>query len=1197
MSLTKFLRSPFLAAAVAALTLGAGLSGAPATAGTVDLGTAPPDLSSAVNPNVIVTFDDSGSMGATALPDDIADEYGYRYYYDSKWNKMYFDPLKDYPPPMRPDGINFPNSNFDAAWRDGICHNWSPSYCYNAGNTKNLGTRFYESFGNETATTNRPNALAADNRTIPSAFRPASGGAFWFECPNRNETNCVLKVVGTATDPKPAPPAPEVLVPIKQRFANWYSYYRTRNLMTRTALSRTFGGQTLDNKVRVIWQTINADFITSTPAIRGRQVQEMTSTWKTSFFNWMFEVTNNGGTPNRRATIEAAKVAERSLSGDNMNPYYYPPLVAGGSFRSLECRQNFHMLVTDGYWNEGDPTTPTPYVKQNSGVTLPDGKVYSVTDPLTTIYWNVAGTAYDSSISNIAFNYWARDLQPTLANKVPAYWADRTAAVTVPPNDPGSVPSVYWNPANDPATWQHVVQFMVALGIAGNLNYPTDYNALRTGTLAWPTPSNNSKPALDDTWHAAVNSRGQYFSADNPTVLVDKLTEILTSILTRRGASTTPAVSTGVLTTTTAGYVAGYDSADWSGYLMAQNIDEFGNLLSTVNWDAGCKLTGGPCPSTGSSANTPAKDPSSRVIVTSSGTLNSGKPFRWTSLNAVQQANLNGVDARGSERLNFLRGDRTSENLTTNPLRKRGSVLGPVVNGQPRYYGPVETLYDDLWPAGAPEMGLPFKSFSKYRTESLTRKERIFLAANDGMLHAFDKDGNEAWAYIPSTLFTNGKLRQLTAQNSGLVPTVDDRPIIGDAYIRGKWRSILIGSLRFGGRGIYALDISDAAATESEGGVAGKVLWEFNALNADGTTNPDAANLGYTYDSANLARLANGKWVVLISSGYFPKTGPDSTIAPAIANQTSLFVIDLDTGALIRELRTPAAVTSYGLSGPEVVNYNRGRDTNIDSFAVAGDLAGNLWRFDLEKPNPADWTVTLMFQTYDGVAANIGKQPISVTPIAFSDAPRGPAKSILLFGTGKYLGDEDRLATGTPQQYLYGIRDRGPGMSRTTLTQLVNQTMLNEPNNRRSVTKNPMLDTQEGWRINLPTLGERNVVTLTPIFANGFAVFSTVIPAGDNPCDPARTGAIIVVDSRNGGPPGTLLDSAFGGSPGAGKAFAGVVVANPPAAGQLGAVNRLGGGSLILPGITPVGGGPPVELNVVPVWRRGSWREALDFTE
>ncbi|MCQ4163776.1 pilus assembly protein [Tahibacter harae] len=1192
---------PALAAALA--TVLAGLSAPTAFATTVDLGSSPPDISSAVNPNVVVTFDDSGSMGATALPDSMSDDYNKKYYYDPRQNLIYFDPLKDYPPPLRPDGTAFPDATYTAAWRDGICANWSGSYCYGAANTRNLSTQFHQNFANETSTTNRPNSTTTTLAAIPTGVRGSITAGFWFECPTSlSETGCVMKVIGTAADPKPAPAPPAVAVPITTRFANWYAYYRTRNLMTRTALSRVFGGTSLDNKVRVIWQTINADY-GSTPAIRSREVQDLTGTWKQNFFNWMFDVTNNGGTPNRRATIEAGKVFERTLTSNYMNPYWYPPLVAGGTGRSLECRQNFHMLVTDGYWNEGDPGLPTPYLKVSDSFTLPDGKAYAPGTADTKVYSNVGN--YDSSIANIGFNYWARDLQPSLDNKVPAFYTDRTApsGVVVPPTDPGSVAAVYWNPANDPATWQHVVQYMVTLGIAGNLSFPGDYAALRAGTKAWPTPSNNSPPAVDDTWHAAVNSRGEYFSAKNPTELVDQMTTILTSILTRRGGSTSPAVSTGVLTSNTLAFSAGYDSADWSGFLLGQEILSDGTLLSPPKWDASCRLTGGPCASTGNSTNAaPNPTPANRVILTSDSTVGSGKPFRWSALSAVQQAALqlislpSTLDTRGAERVDYLRGVRTSESLAgAQALRKRGSVLGAVVNAQPRFYGPVEGTFTDDFPVGSPEYNAATSGtggkFSDFRRAQLSRKPRVYMAANDGMLHAFDASdgpdgGLEKWAFVPNTLIMNGKMKKLTEPAIGLLPTVDDRPVIGEVFRNGSWRSLLVGSLRFGGRGIYALDITSPDATEAN--AASKVLWEFNNLS------PGGANLGYTYDSANVARLRNGKWVVLVSSGYFPAVGPDSTAPAALLDRTSLFVIDLETGLLLREIQTPAGVRSYGLSGPEVVGYGNGEFRNVDDFAVAGDLAGNLWRFDLTDASPANWSVDLMFSTYDNVAADVGKQPITVTPIAFGDKRSTVGKgAILVFGTGKYLGDSDRLAAGTPTQSYYGIKDMGKGMTRITKAELVEQTMVRLPSGTRTLTNLPVPGSSKGWRFNFPVLGERNVVTLTPVFANGTAIFSTVIPAGDNPCDPARTGAIIVVDAQNGTGPGTLLNEAFGGASATANA-AGKDVANPPAAGALGAVTAIGGGAYTALGLTDAAGNP-ISLNVIPVWRRGSWREALDF--
>lgn len=165
--------------------------------------------------------------------------------------------------------------------------------------------------------------------------------------------------------------------------------------------------------------------------------------------------------------------------------------------KDLSCRQNFHMLVTDGYWNEGDPTLPTtfydaqtshPILPANAvGVSeMPAGIKFDTSDPPSEIFWNVAGTKYQSSLANIAFHYWITGLETGLADNVVPYIPNKTTGVTGSVNltagdDPLANDEIFWNPASDPATWQHVVQFMVTLGIAGNLNFPSQYNDLRTG--------------------------------------------------------------------------------------------------------------------------------------------------------------------------------------------------------------------------------------------------------------------------------------------------------------------------------------------------------------------------------------------------------------------------------------------------------------------------------------------------------------------------------------------------------------------------------------------------------------------------------------------------------------------------------------------------------------------------------------------
>ena len=230
------------------------------------------------------------------------------------------------------------------------------------------------------------------------------------------------------------------------------------------------------------------------------------------------------------------------------------------------------------------------------------------------------------------------------------------------------------------------------------------------------------------------------------------------------------------------------------------------------------------------------------------------------------------------------------------------------------------------------------------------------------MLHAFDAGtGAEKWAYVPNFLYANGQLDQLTNPANGLVNTVDDTPIMQDVFVGGAWKTMLVGSMRLGGRGIYALDVTDSSAPVSETAAAGKFMWEF--------TSQQDSDLGYTYGSANIARLRcnvapctgtgspGGTWVVLVAGGYSPKTIPGQTngnsainAAPGVTKTTSyLWVLNAADGSVIAKIPTKTGVISYGMSTPDVVDF--GLD-QLDDVVVAGDLAGNLWRFDLVGSEP-----------------------------------------------------------------------------------------------------------------------------------------------------------------------------------------------------------------------------------------------------
>jgi type IV pilus assembly protein PilY1 len=1059
-----------------------------------------------------------------------------------------------------------------------------------------------------------------------------------------------------------------------QNFANWYAYYRYRNSMTRTALSRVFG--VLGENIRVAWQNINSNKIDNDTVITNLSNNGAVTDYRKSFFNWIFTSAGSSSTPNRASTIRAGKFFSRD-SFDLKDPYYDP-----GTGRDLGCRQNFHMLVTDGYWNEGDPTAPD-YTAETDR-TLPDGTEYDVSDVKSQIYWDVQGSTYSSSLANIAFYYWSHDLRSDLAPelyvpytstavpsnlfpaKVPTYVKDETTGVTTASGASAADKDleIYFNPANDPADWRHVVQFLVTLGIDGKLRYSDDLDcadstsdacALRkgqansTGSTGWVKPKNNSPEAVDDTWHAAINSRGSYFSAASPSSLVSHLTEIINSIVARSGQSASESVSTSILNQGAVGFQGGYNSSGWTGYLYKQKLNtDTGATVGSPVWDAGCFLTGGICAATGKTET--AVDPDSRVIFTSVGSAGSltGASFQWDDLGTDEQNALkldpttthpdtattlvptsNGTsDDNGETRLDYLRGDRSYENAatpsSTNPVRfrSRASVLGAIINSQTVYLGGPSGNHLDDYPVGSPEQKAAHNgdTYEKFVKDNIDRDPMVYVGANDGMVHAFNADsGKEEWAYVPHVLYGNGQLDQLTNPANAFVPTVDSTPTTQDVFTKGAWRTMLVGSLRLGGRGIYALDVTDSdPVTEVQ--AKGKFMWEFSS--------EQDSDLGYTYGSPNIARLAcnvspcsgvptvtgeaGGTWVVLVAGGYFPKYLPSQangssttdTATGVTKTITYLWVLNASDGTVIKKIPTSSGAISYGMSTPHVVDF--GLD-GVDDVAVAGDLAGNLWRFDLSDPDPARWKVDQMFKTYtsnspcaEGNPHGIGCEPISVMPVAFPDANSGGV--IYVFGSGQYLGNYDRTATNvfTPQHF-FGVQDLGTGSASYPLTEanLKKWALTQSSAGERTISTAATSATatpSAGWQIPLNVTGisgERDIATVLPLFTTGAAVLVSLIPGQNNdPCNPGRLGAAMIVDATSGGVV-KQLEKVYGKT-----GFVGGIVSNPPSTGGASAIGVLGGGTIILPGLGGVGFGdaahPPKISGAVPVWRRTSWGDLLN---
>jgi type IV pilus assembly protein PilY1 len=785
--------------------------------------------------------------------------------------------------------------------------------------------------------------------------------------------------------------------------------------------------------------------------------------------------------------------------------------------------------------------------------------------------------------------------------------------------DPRTNKEIYWNPANDPATWPHLVQYMIGFGASGTLsNNATTYKNLRGGTVAWPVPAvgTDDGKKIDDMWHAALNSRGVFFAASNPSALSNALKNIINSIVSRNTTSVSGSLSSAVLVEGAVTYLAGYDTNDWKGSLTANAVNTDGTISAAAVWNGRSLL------------DTRAKAGDSRVILTSTAIgAGHGAAFRGaavvSAINAVDAAFGSGTTTpSGSDRLAWLRGDQSKDGVS---FRQRNSVFGAVVNAQTLYLAQPNSGYSNTWPAGSAEAtgAASGKSYEQFRIDHAKRAPTVYVAANDGMLHAFDattpttlasavdvtpNPGAERWAYVPYSAFA--RLSGWSSLNDfKFMPSVDGTPVSRDIYFSSGsnqgWRTILVAGLRLGGRGIYALDITEPSATE--GGTSGKVmgpaekvLWEFNhTVAATGGNNP--ANLGYTYGRPNIGRLANGKWVVLVPGGYLP-TG--STESAASNLFSSLFVLDAQTGELLRELKTPTSVgglagsiESYGLTTPVLGDYN---SDQVDDVAFAGDLLGNVWRFDLTDSNPANWKTELFYRPQ-----NPGYQPITVMPRLFPDATAGGF--MVLFGTGKYLGGIDNVIdTNTRVQSIYGMRDAGvagqaPIVGGSSSTPLVKQTMV-EFSGIRGLTSNPVPTKTSsgiairGWTIDLDissAKGERVVVDATAIFSTNQAIVTTLIPQNNDPCDPAPRGALLILDALTG-------QAKLGGSYGSftgwpdGYAQAGLRVKNPPTGGFLPVSSSMGGGLAYVPGLIADTGNQAIDGKApsfgIPVWRRRSWR-------
>ncbi len=612
---------------------------------------------------------------------------------------------------------------------------------------------------------------------------------------------------------------------------------------------------------------------------------------------------------------------------------------------------------------------------------------------------------------------------------------------------------------------------------------------------------------------AAAGGTNVAYLASNQTAFQNAMDSITNDIVSQTGSAGAVAFNSTSLGTNTDLYLALFNSGDWSGDLLAYPLDPVSGAVSaTSRWSAATQMDGRNLGS------------SPRTILTYNGS--DGAAFQWSSLTTAQQTDLmtnpsGGLDSAtvGSDRLDFIRGDRSNEGTGDN-FRVRQSRLGDIVDSAPVYVGKP----DLPWPDTAP---FPVTSpYSAYKAAQAARSGMVYVGANDGMLHGFDSaTGQEVLGYIPGNLYSSavgGGMHFLTDPAYSHRYFVDLSPAVSDVYTKASpagspaWRTVLIGGERAGGRGLFALDVTDPS-TFTESNAANVVLWEFSSAN-----DPD---LGSTFSNPTIALLNNGRWAAIFGNGYNDNPGG--------SGQAQLLILYLDGGLSgtwtlgtdYEKISTNVGTTSSrnGLSTPAVV------DTNGDGVAdrvYAGDLDGNMWAFDLSDTNAANWAVAYkqgstpkpLFTTKSGQP--ITSQPVIVKHPTETDSGNLP-NLLVMFGTGQYLDPADNSTSGT--QSFYGVWDRG--QKQLDYTDLVQQTFLTGfPSDVRVPTDNPVnysasgTSQQYGWYMDLPASGERMVVDAK--IRGDLVYFNTMIPS-TAACSAGGSGWLMSVKYANGGPPST----------------------------------------------------------------------------
>jgi len=1102
---------------LAAALLAAALAGMPAAgrAEVTDLASGPlADATTAlVLPNMMFMLDNSGSMQWSYMPDEnfvrtYYQKVGYR---SHLCNKMYYNPNIVYAPPLRADGTPFPDSSFTQAPYDG----------YRAGAPLvNLNNSFLAWHSNASAAFAPPAGFDSDcwglngnectvnngaNDVIKNQAEAAhyyaytgtradklGNGSTNVNVNNQNRDDCVddpadnnfasrwtKKVVGPNSGPGGSDE--------RTNFANWFTYYRTRILAMKTAASRAFAN--VGDNFRIGFITINP----GSPVASDQYLalKRFDATQKADWFAKMQAIRPSGGTPLREALSRVGRHYAGVKTGINDG--------MGADPIQYSCQQNFTLLTTDGFWNGAAGIRIGGAAIGNQDNVEDTAQPIIVKRSIGTFDGNLNGAS--DTLADVAMYYYKTDLRPA--------GSTNDAGTDISENN---VPKT---PREPEVAHQRMITFGLGLGVNGKMVFRSDYETATAGDFAkittgsagctgwqpnnavcnWPVPSANDPSAIDDLWHAAVNGRGKYFSSQDPDSLRDGISSALAGVSARVGAAAASATSSPNITETSNFiFSSTYRTVTWDGEVISQRIDTVtGEVIPTILWSARTNLEG----------KVAASSDTRNILMFERANANKLKAFKDNVMTAAEKALFANACLVGNFKLSqcgdlavadqnkasssanmvdFLRGQSQFEGSV---LRDREFVLGDPVNATPVY------VKEPLFGFGEGTPGVPATAYGAFRDAKKNRQAMLYVAANDGMLHALNADtGVEAWAFVPPQVMPNMYKLADKAYANKHEYFVDGSPATMDVFFGGAWHTILVGGFNRGARGYYAMDITDPLAP--------RALWTFcvNAALCDVTDN----DLGLSYGNPVITRRASdGKWVVIVTSGYNNHVAPGN-------GQGWLYVLDAGTGAVLSKVGTGVGDTTVNcgvnLCGPSGLAKISGYADDffadgISKFVYGADLWGNVWRFDLQVSPPT-------LQKIAELRGPDGKPQSVTTRPELSDIA---GNRVLIVGTGRYLGVNDlQDPASIPLPYsstqsVYAIKDSSVNWGNfRNAAGVVQRNLSAITDTLRTITsggpQNINWATSPGWFLDFDLeAGER--VNIDPILVLGTLVLTTNVPSQD----------------------------------------------------------------------------------------------------